>query len=340
LASGVGPDWRETVAEAEAHQTTKHFYSRWSLTLGSQFRQRLASGPGLRDGSVTWGEVSAEFQADKSLTPEAFARLTAGPSGVGGEITLNSPQSRINPPPVSATLTARRTLPEAQPDLLFWAARGYTGLASAQTPLALVGVPTAEDRARVRLETSLLGVQASGGIRAVRGETVVLPQFTLSPEALAVAGPVRAVAASGAIATAEASVSRWWAHVPGRQHELSSSVTAWALAALPLTGDDAFRAARGREPSVRAGLSAEHSPDGLLRLDARFEWRAATRWEGWPEPDVPAALLLDLGLSRSFLDDRLNITLTGRNVLGAPEQTHPLGATLDGRLFVRVEARF
>ncbi|OZC04134.1 hypothetical protein BSZ36_14770 [Rubricoccus marinus] len=106
------------------------------------------------------------------------------------------------------------------------------------------------------------------------------------------------------------------------------------------SADREFRAARDREPTVRAGLFGQHSPDGNLNLNARLEWRAATRWDGWPEPDVPAALLLDLGLSRSFAGERFHIALTGRNVLGAPEQTHPLGATLDGRLFVRVEARF
>ena len=117
-------------------------------------------------------------------------------------------------------------------------------------------------------------------------------------------------------------------------------VSGWARAQLVLGGDDAFRAARDREPTVRVGALFEHSPDGKLNLNARLEWRAATRWEGWPEPDVPAALLLDLGLERSFVDGHYTVALTGRNVLGAPEQTHPLGATLAGRLFVRLEARF
>ena len=257
---------------------------------------------------------------------------------------------------VRTEVRAHRDLPETEPGLPFWVARGYAGLASAATPLALDGAPVPSDHVGGRADLSLwrhlrgemlsgidgaLGLTASASVDARRGETVLLPSFALAPEAVAVSGPVRAVAASGAVADLE--VSAEWNRselVSDAPPRVFTRATAWARASLPLAGDDAFRAARGREPTLRAGLSAEHSPDGLLRVDARLEWRAATRWTGWPEPDVPAALLLDLGVTRTFARERFEIALTGRNVLGAPEQTHPLGATLDGRLFVRLEARF
>ena len=352
LASGLGPDWRETLAEAEVRRRVGRPHTR-HVAFGAGVQQRWASGPDLTDGSVTVGSVSAALEG--SWVPEAAARVAFGPSGVGG---YASGGVRLRGFPASLWLRgyARRTLPEERPDLVFWVARGYTGLASTDTPLLLEGVPVPSDHAGARADFSLwrqlpeptfsgfdrfMSLNVSAGVDARRGETVLLPQFTLAPEAVAVGGPVQAVAASGAVADVEMSAS--WKRsqrINDGPPRVFTRVTAWARAALPLAGGGAFRAAREREPTLRAGLSAEHSPDGLLRLDGRLEWRAATRWIGWPEPHVPAALLLDLGLSRSFADDHFEVTLSGRNVLGAPEQTHPLGATLDGRLFVRLEARF
>ncbi len=343
-----GPDWRETTGEIGADHMLAS-----GVSLTGDARAMKATGPGLADGSVLWAEVGANARRQR-----LEARASLGPSGLGGRLSLEAPPlyhaDRTRRAWLRARASARRDLPEAAPSLPFWIARGYTGLASGATPLTLQGAPRPVESvdagivadawlsqaAPLGLE-SAVHLRAEIGAEARRGETVLLPQFTLAPEAVAVSGPVQAIAASGAVLALD--VSAAWNRseiVFDAPPRVFTRATAWARAALPLAGDDAFRAARDREPTLRMGLHAEHSPDGLLRLDARLEWRAATRWTGWPEPDVPAALLLDLGLSRSFNDDRWLIALTGRNVLGAPEQTHPLGATLAGRLFVRAEARF
>ena len=54
---------------------------------------------------------------------------------------------------------------------------------------------------------------------------------------------------------------------------------------------------------------------------------------------LPGRVLLDLGASKRAWGDRLRVSLGGRNLLGADDRTHPLGATLAPRLFVRAEAR-
>ncbi|MEL6614890.1 MAG: hypothetical protein AAFQ43_04085, partial [Bacteroidota bacterium] len=297
LASGVGPDWQETVAEAVVgHRATLSPYR--DLRLEGTLRQRLATGPGLGDGSVTWGEIEADLSGYRG-TPTGTARVSLGPSGVGGG--ASGAIAFASPVDLHARLSASRTLPEAQPGLPFWVARGYSGLASPATPLTLEGAPVPMESARAEVQGQLwrdmrapglfvfmdrwLSIQASGAVEGIRGETVLVPQFTLSPEAVAVSGPVQAVAASGAVAEADVSVRASRNEViMDADPRVFTRVTGWARARVPLAGDAAFRAARDREPTLRVGAHAEHSPDGLLRLDARLEWRAATRWTGWPEP--------------------------------------------------------
>ena len=94
-----------------------------------------------------------------------------------------------------------------------------------------------------------------------------------------------------------------------------------------------------RRPVAAAALRGTVCPDARLALWARLAAQSATEWTGFPTPDVPAAVLLDLGLSKQAWGDRLRASLSGRNVLGAQEQTHPLGATLAPRLLVRLEVQ-
>ncbi|MEM6326750.1 MAG: hypothetical protein AAF791_06475 [Bacteroidota bacterium] len=360
----LGPDWRETVTEAGvAMQVYQAPLARIEdpyghIAASANVRHRTANGVGLADGSVWWGEAVADAIYSRGLWgASASGALSVGASGVGGQAEGDIFRRfsvrdglRLR---TAASARASRDLPEAAPSLPFWVARGYTGLASSQTPLTLYGVPTPTDQVGVRAEADLsafdirpgprgfdrfASVTVAGGLNATRGETVLLPTFSLPEGDAVVQGSVRAVAASGTLATVEVTgrVSPRALAVDVPPHRFAR-LTAWILAQRVLSGDAAFRAAWDREPPLRLGALAQHSPDGRLTLNARLEWRAATRWEGWPEPEVPAALLLDLGAERTF--GAFTASLTGRNVLGAPEQTHPLGATLDGRLFVRVEAR-
>lgn len=335
-----GPDWRETVTtvQTEGPVLRRPIWTEW-LSAEALIQHRRASGLGLERGSVMLGMAGATL----TITDDAVisGSVSAGQSGIGGELEGSYASSLAYPfESGRVEFTAARSLPEETPDLFFWSSRGYDGLRSASTPLELDGVPRAEESVEVRSSARAQMVSVSAKVRSRRGEAVLRPAFEQVEEAVAVTGSTRAVLASGSTANLEIrtgigtvgaddiSTAPLGAHV---------GLKAWARARFVLAGDDAFRAAREREPAVRLGALAEHSPDGRLNLRARLEWRSATHWEGWPEPDVPAALLLDLGGEYTF--GAFTATLTGRNVLGAPEQTHPLGATLDGRLFVRLAAR-
>ncbi|HIG73872.1 MAG TPA: hypothetical protein EYQ24_04650 [Bacteroidetes bacterium] len=342
-----GPNWQEASADLSI---TRRFRPVQIRTF-ARVRPMWASGLGLADGSVLWGEVGTERAPGGILF--YGARLSAGPSGIGGGVDVRPRTAALGPVSISALARADRQLPEAVPGLPFWVSRGYAGLASEATPLALEGAPRpvesfslnataerlwAEPPDLLRWRQQSVWLRAEVDVEARQGETVLLPSFQLVEDAIAVGGPVRAVPAQGAAASAEIAM-RFSRHnvVFDAPPRTFTRAEVWTRTRLVLAGDNAFRAARDREPAVRLGALAEHSPDGKLNLRARLEWRSATHWEGWPEPDVPAALLLDLGGEYTF--GAFTATLTGRNVLGAPEQTHPLGATLDGRLFVRLAAR-
>ena len=80
-------------------------------------------------------------------------------------------------------------------------------------------------------------------------------------------------------------------------------------------------------------------PDAVLTLWTVVRVRSRARWAGVSDPEIPVAGLLDLGLSKRAWGERIEVSLTGRNVLDAPERTHPLGAVLAPRLFVRAVLR-
>ncbi|MGB3543341.1 hypothetical protein, partial [Rubrivirga sp.] len=103
-----------------------------------------------------------------------------------------------------------------------------------------------------------------------------------------------------------------------------------------LGGTPSFLEAWDRVSSSRAWLDAAVRPDDRLALWSRLEVVDGT---DWAEGETPSYVLLDLGLSKRVWGDRLRVSLGGRNVLGSDEQTHPLGATLGPRLFVRAHAQ-
>ena len=342
VGGGLGPDWREAITEVGGEVRERVSGAETGVTV----RHRSASGPGLATGEAfLWAEATARLRSCWILPGGTVSgAVSAGPSGVGGggSVGMETARAPDRPFVLSAEVEAHRELPEATPDLVFWTSRGYSGLASPATPLSLTNAPQPLDRATIRARgdgsNGAVRLELSATTEARRGESVYLPTFTLAEDAVAVSGSVRAVSASGAVSSVRAAISTGVPRPRGASPAWHVRFGAWTRARIVLAGDDAFRAARDREPSVRVGAHAEHSPDGRLKLGARLEWRSATRWDGWPEPHLPAALLADLGLDYTL--GPFTLALTGRNVLGAREQTHPLGATLGGRLFVRLEARF
>ena len=335
----AGGRWTETVAHGAAtlldgRQRVGRRQIR--LALHTEGEARHASGPGLGSATVGWGALGAAVRhlpvgrlPMGPLSGEARASVAAGVSGVALAVAARV-ETRATGRRVRAEAWAARRLPEMDPDLAFWAARGYTGLADPAAPLAAVAVRLRDEAAlRLSAERPLAGyratVRASVTLARRAGETVVRPRFE-SADGIP-AGPVRLdPAGAGTVVQGRASIA--W-----------KALAAYAAGQAWWSGDAAFSEAREREPRLRGGLCLGLT-DGPLALSARLEGRSATRWTGWPEPAVPAHAALDLSASRSFWLDRVRLSLSARNVLGAREQTHPLGATLDRRLFVRLEGRF
>lgn len=305
----LDPDWTETRLDAGLVAEAGR------ISGGLRAEHVAAAGPGLADGTVTLGRAWA--QVSGSRVGATLAASGAG-SGVGGGGAV---AAEWRPAPRFAlvlTASAQRALPEEDRDLGFWGGRGYAGLG------AIDGGADALDVARLRLDaTAHLGavrLRASAEGHGARGDV-----FLGLPDA-----PGARTGAEGTAAAGRAEAA--WAR---RGLSLRASVRAQGS----LSGDDGYRAAWRRLPRLGAVAEATARPDDRLALWARLEARGSTRWDGFPEADLPAVLLLDLGLSKRAWGDRLRASLGGRNVLGATERTHPLGAALAPRLLVRVEAR-
>ena len=307
---GFDPAWTETRLDAAAA------LDRGGAEAGVRVEHVAAGAPGLGDGTVTVGRAWARAEGGTPARGGAAALALTASGGVGGGVALDG--WRRGALDLRVTASARRTLAGEDRDLAFWRSRGYAGLGA---PLP---APPPLDVARLRLEVSSGrgGARAWASAEAVGARGAVALDRPANPGALDDAEGLSLAGRAGAS----------WA---GR----GVRARAWAEARGAVAGTAAFGEAWRRVPRVRAVADVWASPDGRLALWGRLEARGGATWAGFPEPDVPAAVVLDLGLSRRFWGDRLRLSLGGRNALGAEERTHPLGATLAPRLFVRAEGR-
>ncbi len=273
--------------------------ARRSVAGGAQ-AERTAVTTGGPARSVTLGRLWA--QARRGTEASGVAATAAGvAAGVLGGGASAQVWRRQSGVTVRLDGSARRTLAAERTDLAAWAGRGLPHLGVAAEEAGGMDV------ARLRLSA-----------RGVRGR-VRLDAFVEGQRA-------HAGAARGTAGWVRAGVS-WLGPVRVRAQ-------AGARAA---AGTAAFTAAWGRLPALRASVDVLARPDARLALWARLDARSEATWPG--QPDLPAAVLLDLGLSKRAWGERLRLSLGGRNVLGATERRHPLGAELAPRLFVRAEAR-
>jgi hypothetical protein len=338
----LDPAWTETRVDVGADARLPR--AGGALRFGVQADGTAASGPGLRDGSVGVGRVWA---ASEGRAGRAARSLTLAAAAAGSGAALSAGVSETRPVgPVDATLTlaAGRTLAEEAPDLAFWTARGYRGLAVAAgpgspgVPFRIDRAPGALDDARVRLDAAArfggVSTDASAEFVRSRGDAVLV---RFAPDGVAVEpgepgpGEARVVPAAGEALRAHVGAA-------GQAGPLALRVAVSAEG--DVGGNGAFREVWARRPALRGVAEATVRPDARLSLRVRLDARTGTTWAGYPRPDVPAAALVDVALVRRFWGDRVRAQLVGRNVLGAPERTHPLGATLAPRLFVRLDARF
>ena len=202
--------------------------------------------------------------------------------------------------------SARRSLPEERRGLDAWAARGYRGLDAAALGALAVEALGRVDVARARLAAEVRRGPAWASA-SVEGQRV------------------------GGAAWGTAALARFEAGARG----LGLRLRAEGRAQGALGGSAAFVGAWDRLPGLRGALDVTAPLDGRASLWARLEARSDATWTAG---EVPSMVLLDLGVGKRAWGDRLRLSITGRNVLAAEERTHPLGAVLDPRLFVRAEA--
>ena len=260
-----------------------------------------ARAPGL-DATVAVGRA---WLRAASSRPQSGVAMTLSGTGAGGGIGAGGQAEAWwrGPVGVRATLSARRTLPEERLDGAVWAGRGYRapGIAG----LEAVQAPEDVARAQIVLDGTAARLGWTVGADAQRG---------------------RALEAEGSALRAWAS-ARWGARV--------LEVAAGGRVQRAMSGTAAYRAAWDRVPGARAWLQATVRPDDRLALWGRLEGVDGTEWR---PGRTPAFLTLDLGVSKRAWRDHLRLSLGGRNVLGADERTHPLGARLEPRLFIRAQA--
>lgn len=326
----LDPAWSETRFAAAASVEGPAWGGR--LAAGGDAEHVAADGPGLADGTVTLGRLWAHADRQRERTGwAATVQGSASGSGLGGGGSASGRVRLRSGLDVGATLAAERALPEADPDFALWTRRGYAGLRSAEPALVFRTEASPADHALARLDAAAqwaaVQVEASVEGRLARGP-VRLAEFVR--EGVAVGGAVRERRAEGAAVQARAAAT--WS---GGPFQLRATGRVQGAVA----GDDSFFDVWRRLPRVQAAVEATARPDGRLALWGRAEARTGTAWAGFPDPDVPGAVLLDLGLSKRAWGDGVRLSLAGRNVLGATEQTHPLGATLAPRLLLRLEFR-
>ncbi|MEO0557904.1 MAG: hypothetical protein AAF170_06950 [Bacteroidota bacterium] len=330
----VDPGWREVRLlgglEVESRGLQRH------VRVGIQGEHLQASGPGLRDGSVPLGRVWAQSERRRGRARETVSAslvTTGNEAAASGAFVATRPLgSRVD---ASIMFSGERSLAAEAPDLAFWTARGYTGLNAEGISLVrrVRGQGPSEDRLRFSLTARPApGVRIGAWADARRQRAdVVHVTFAQLPERASVQGESRLELADGDGILGEA-----WAEWTGRV----ARVRAFGRVAGVVRGNTAFRDWWKRQPEARGGLVATVWPGKSLRLSARLDGRTATSWAGYPDPEVPATLLLDLHLHKTLWRDRFRVSFSGRNVLGAEERWHPLGATLAPRLHVRLEGRF
>ena len=325
LPASFGPTWAELRLDAAASASLSR--GGRALAVGVQGESVSAEAPGLPDGRALAGRAWAHAGRSRPRGGEALTvQLTATDDGlgIGGDVTAHrSLGGRLD---VRLTAALDRS-PEPPGRLGSWLRRGYSGLDG--TGVALAAAPRrAPRRALARLD---LGLAPTPTLRLSLGADVHharldVERFEIVTQGTVPEGQVTIVPAEGTAAQLDAT-ARW-------------ESARWTLSAGgrllgPLGGDSDFRAAWRRLPRAQATARATLRPDDRVRLWAGLRAQTGAEWTGYSPPAVPASALLDLGLAKRAWGERLQISLIGRNVLDAPERTHPLGAVLDARLFLR-----
>ena len=343
------PRWRRTMGTAslEARLGTASHQFRAGATLD----RTLASGAGLPEGTG-FTHVLLYLQRIRAPREGLRQHTDLALSASGEHARLKAAQTleqRLGPQTLSLTLGLDGRLPEEEGRLPYWSARGFTGVERDAVRVQATGLPqpSTEVSARANWRANL-GMHAHAQLsiegRQLRGLTIERPVFSLPLDEAAVEGTVMSVPdARGETVGVHAVTEAWRGAWKGRVfYSLLTDVG----------GSEAFREAWSRVPTHRAGAALTLRPDAGFVLQTMLTVESGTRWLGYAALDgaiapngavfsdgTPTRWLLDATASRLFWERRIRVSLAFRNLLNAKERYHPLGATLDLRLFVRATAQ-
>lgn len=110
-----------------------------------------------------------------------------------------------------------------------------------------------------------------------------------------------------------------------------------------ISGDEAIVSAI---PLNKFTFTTEYQLPKNFQLWGRLTWQSATEWKAANAIDstatnardanTPELFLIDAGIGKTMLKNRLHLNLTLRNLLNNKEMYHPLGADIGLRMFVTV----
>jgi hypothetical protein len=245
---------------------------------------------------------------------------------------------------LSATFSWSETFFRAEHALWHWIQQGYGILDDLGVGYSIPGEPDRSQRVTADLgwSTSLSGGELAGRLM-VRGFTDLTMEdrlLTFDQADQLFSGPAQLQpGVAGEIASVDLN---WAAHPAGVwRHRFHLAHRAGVY------GDRIFKNAWMRLPEWTATGSWTWSPVSAFSLNARLTYRSSTSWSDYDTAEidsggrysrhVPSFWSLDIAARKSLWDRRLRASLIARNLFDRRVGYHPVGATFDLSLLVRLE---
>ncbi len=335
-ALGLDPRWQTRTVRAGLDG--QGALGAWTARLGGEVRHVSAAGA----EGFTLGEVSGQLGR---TTPRSAQHLDLS-LAVAGEVAARAAlgsRHALGAWTLGATAALAQRLPEETDRFSFWRARGYDAFEPfvAVEQAEAAGVTT---EALLRLDaagrlTPPLSVEASAAVRTLHGLTLETQPAAPDPDALETPRLLVVDAdAEGQVVRGRVNVR--WAQAGGRARVFYDGQAAAG-------GGAAFERAWEAVPRHRAGAEAAVSAGDSFTLSAMLTHRSAARWPAYAplsggngglyDARIPAVWLLDASGEKWLWQRRLRASLLFRNLLNQEERTHPVGAALDLRFYLRVE---
>lgn len=246
---------------------------------------------------------------------------------------------------VSLRLAVSRETVEEQNGIWYWTAAGYdlparTGLDFAGLPYLPLSTTATADLAWEGVLSPALSVRAGVAMRRFFEHFFADYRFAFDSTTHGLAARTRLTpGVDGRVAGASAGVR--FTGVPRVDQRLHYAYTR------PVWSSPVFWSAWGPQPWHQASYTVLYAPVPRFSLYARLRYRSASAWPAFAQASaetggriperLPAFWLLDVTARKLFWRDHVAASLTLRNLLNEPFQTHPAGAVTDLSFGFRIE---